>query len=88
MPAAPPPGWRQIAVPARDAKFSPDGRLLAITTNDGGALFYGLRRRQWRYIPLLAPEVFRGQFSRDGAHYATVDAAGRATLFDARQIPD
>jgi len=80
--------WRRLAMPARDVKFSPDGGLLAITTNDGGVFFYALQHRRWHYIPLPAVDVFRGQFSRDGARYASVDGTGSVTLFDVAQIPD
>ncbi|HEU4726669.1 MAG TPA: WD40 repeat domain-containing serine/threonine-protein kinase, partial [Kofleriaceae bacterium] len=86
--AGAPPTWRALELPARDAKFSPDGRLLAITLNEGGVLFYGLRTRSWRYIALPAVDVFRGQFSAGGARYATVDGSGRVTLFDLTRISD
>jgi WD40 repeat protein len=85
-PAGSPPShpnhWNKLRLAARNARFSPDGELLAITTNSDGVYFYSLSRMDWQYFPFPNDDLFRGHFSRDGKRYATVDGGGNLTLFD------
>jgi WD40 repeat protein len=44
------PHWRKLRLAARNARFSPDGNLLAITTNSDGVYFYSLSQQDWQYF--------------------------------------
>jgi WD40 repeat protein len=78
--------WRKLALAARNVRFSPDHRFLAITTSNDGVFFYSLLGGAWHYFPSPAVDVFRGRFSRDGRRFATVDGGGRVTLFDLARL--
>jgi WD40 repeat protein len=78
--------WNKLRLAARNARFSPDGKFLSITTNSDGIYFYSLLQRDWHYFPFPDVDVFRGRFSRDGARFATVDGGGHLTLFNTKAL--
>jgi len=85
--SAPSPAhWHNLRLAARNVRFSPDGKILAITTNSDGVYFYSIPRGDWQYFPFPNVDVFRGRFSRNGTRYAIVDGGGNLTLFDMNAV--
>ena len=80
--------WRRLILPARTARFSPDGKFLVITTSSAGVFFYALRAHTWSYTAVSDTDVFNGRFSRDGSRFVTVDSDGRVRLFDLSKLSD
>jgi WD40 repeat protein len=72
--------WRTMRVEAHDVAYSSDGEIVAISALDGGSWFYSMKHASWTYKADHSAEVWSGQFSPDGSHFASVDKDGFVVL--------
>ena len=74
--------WHDIAMPARNVAYAPDGETLAFVCTDGGTWFYDVRRDRWAYTLDHSSDTFSPVFSPDGTQFASSDRRGTITVRD------
>jgi WD40 repeat protein len=58
--------------------YSPDNKLIALTSSDGGVWLHQRFTDKWTYKSIASSATTFGQFSEDSASFTATDASGRA----------
>ncbi len=68
--------------------FSPDSKLIATSTKDGGVQFWTLNGQQIADFTVHQQKIRSADFSRDGLWFATASEDGTAIIWKVRSLHD